>query len=75
MNLFRGEEHVRKWLPDDPSAQEGTMPLGNYVKLFSSRLMRNRLDHDYFSKFKGYRGELMTILKELGKAVPFWGLA
>jgi len=51
------------------------MPLADYVKLFSSRLMRNRLDEDYVSKFKEYRRELITILKELGKAVAFWGLA
>lgn len=73
MNLFRGEEHVSRWPHFDPAAAEGIMPLSNYVKLFSSRLMRNRLDKDYVSRFKEYRAEMMTILKDLGKAVPFWG--
>ncbi len=75
MNLFRAEEHVSKWPHYDASTEDGLMPLADYVKLFSSRLMKNRLDEDYFSKFKEYLPELMAILKELGKTVPFWGLA
>ncbi len=75
MNLFRGEEHVRNWPHFDPSTEDGLMPLADYVKLFSTRLMSNRFDEDYFSKFKDYRKEMMGVLKELGKAVPFWGLA
>lgn len=75
MNLFRAEEHVRNWPHYDTTTEDGIMPLADYVKLFSSRLMRNRFDQDYFSKFKEYRMEMMDTLKELGKAVPFWGLA
>jgi hypothetical protein len=74
MNLFRGEEHVRNWSDYDSAAEDGTMPLTDYMKLFSSRLMRNRLDEDYVSNFKDYFPEFVSTLKEIGKAVPFWGL-
>ena len=75
MNLFRGEEHVRNWSDYDSTTEDGLMPLANYMKLFSSRLMRNRLDEDYVSKFKDYFPEFAATLKELVKASPFWGLA
>ncbi|UCH87545.1 MAG: hypothetical protein JSU97_03955 [Dehalococcoidia bacterium] len=72
MNLFRSEEHVRNWSLYDPESTDGTMPLADYVTLFSTSLFRERLQPDYLLRLPQFFPELMATLAKLGKAVPFW---
>jgi hypothetical protein len=72
MNLFRSEEHVKKWSDHDPVSAESVMPLSNWAEAFSGPLHRNRLAPDYLSRVKEYAPEMFSLLKKLGKAGPFW---
>jgi len=72
MNLFRSEEHVRNWSHYDPESAEGTMPLVDYVTLFSTGLFRERLAPDYLLRLPQFLPEWMATLVRLGKTGSFW---
>lgn len=72
MNLFRSEEHVKKWSSYDPVSAESIMPLSQWASAFSGPLMKNRLASDYLSRAHEYASELFLSLKKMGKAGPFW---
>jgi len=74
MNLFRSEEHVRNWSQYDPESAEGTMPLVDYVTLFSTGLFRERLAPDYLLRLPQFLPEWMATLARLGKTGAFWRL-
>jgi len=74
MNLFRSEEHVRNWSQYDPESAEGTMPLADYVTLFSTELFRERLAPDYVLRLPQFLPEWMVTLTRLGKTGAFWRL-
>ncbi|MEE9613129.1 MAG: hypothetical protein V3W19_17870 [Desulfatiglandales bacterium] len=72
MNLFRSEEHIRNWARFDSAAEEGIVPLGDLVKLFSGNYFRRRLDPDWVTNSRGYAREMVATFKEIGKTGPFW---
>jgi hypothetical protein len=72
MNLFRSEEHARKWSGFKPDTDEGLMPLADLVQLFSGNYFRRRSDDDWVSRSREYAIELG---KEFAKRGPFWQLA
>ncbi|MDP2950577.1 MAG: hypothetical protein Q8P22_13725 [Chloroflexota bacterium] len=72
MNLFQSEEHVRNWSQYDPESADGTMPLADYVTLFSTALFRERLQPDYLLRLPQFLPEWMATLVRLGKTAPFW---
>jgi len=72
MNLFRAEEHVKKWSLYDSVSAESIMPLSKWALAFSGPLHRNRLEPDYLSRVKEYASELLLSLKKLGKEGFFW---
>jgi len=72
MNLFRSEEHVRNWSQYDAESADGTMPLADYVTLFSTGLFRERLQADYLLRLPQFLPEWMATLARLGKAGSFW---
>ena len=72
MNLFRSEEHVRKWARFDPSAEGGIISLADLVKLFSESLFRRRMDADYASRFPAYLGEMIGAVGKFAETHPFW---
>lgn len=74
MNLFRSEEHVRRWWDYDPAAAEGTLPLEQWAKVFGGDYYRRRLEPDFFLRGLELRQELFRILKELGKSGRFWAI-
>ena len=74
MNLFRSEEHVRNWPPYDPESADGTMPLADYLTLFSTGLFRERLQPDYLLRLPQFMPEWITTLAKLGKTGTFWSL-
>ena len=69
MNLFRSEEHVRKWSGFKSGTEEGIIPLLDMAKVFSGSFFRRRLDVDYVSHMGEYEGEVVGALKNRGS---FW---
>ena len=73
MNLFRSEEHARRWGQFNPASEVGFITLPDLAGFFGTETRRHMLDADYlsawFPKRAAERREYMT---RLGKAVPFW---
>ncbi len=74
MNLFRSEEHVRKWNGFKPGTEEGIVELSALVNVFSGNLFTRRLDPNYFSNYQKYVGEFVAAVGEIGKVRPFWSV-
>ncbi len=74
MNLFRSEEHIRKWNGFKPGTEEGIVELPALVKVFSGSLFTRRLDPDYVSNLQKYIGEFLAAVGEIGKVRRFWSL-
>ncbi len=72
MNLFRSEEHIKRWSRFDPAAEQGIVPLANVVKLFSLDMFKKRLEPDYVARVGQYAGEFFSAIAELAKTRPFW---
>ncbi len=74
MNLFRGEEHVRRWALLNPAAAvEGLIPLADLATWFGMESRRHLLDDDYLSRWYPERDrERRAAMERLGKASPFW---
>jgi hypothetical protein len=49
MNLFRSEEHARRWSQFNPDFERGLRPFSFWEKLFSGRIFRYRARSDYIS--------------------------
>ena len=73
MNLFRSEEHARRWTQFNPASGIGFISLPELAGFFGTETRRHMLDADYlsawFPKRAAERREHMT---RIGKAVPFW---
>jgi len=72
MNFFQSEEHIRHWVDFDPATEDGIIPLNDLLRLFSCEYFKRRMEPDYFSKRLGYRTEILSTLKKIGKTGPFW---
>jgi hypothetical protein len=72
MNFFRSEEHLRNWARFTPETEDGIISFGDLVNLFQVKLVQRRLDPDYVSQSREYGREMVTTMKEIGKAGPFW---
>ena len=73
MNLFRSEEHARNWPHFDPHSAEGTMPLADWMQMYTVESMKHMLDGDYISRWQPQRGaERQVVLDRLGWSCPFW---
>ena len=75
MNLFRSEEHIRNWAGFKTGTEEGIMPFGDLVKLFSGNYFRRRLDPDWVSRSREYAREMVATFNEIDKTGPFWQLS
>jgi hypothetical protein len=73
MNLFRSEEHARRWTQFNPASEVGFISLPELAGFFGTETRRHMLDADYlsvwFPKRAAERREYMT---RIGKAIPFW---
>lgn len=74
MNLFRGEEHVRRWALLNPAAAvEGLIPFADLAAWFGMPSRRHLLDDDYLSRWYPERDrERRGAMERLGKLTPFW---
>jgi hypothetical protein len=75
MNLFRSEEHARRWPQFNPAseAQMGFIALPDLAAFFGTESRRHMLDPDYLSAWYPRRAaERREVLERLGRTVPFW---
>jgi hypothetical protein len=74
MNLFRSEEHARRWVHfNSASDPDGFIALTGLATLFGSESRRNLLAGDYLSRWFPRRPrEREEILAQLGKTSAFW---
>ncbi len=73
MNLFRSEDHARRWAQFNPASEEGFIPLPELTGFFGTETRRHMLDPDYLSAWYPRRaGERRDYLTRIGKATPFW---
>ncbi|HSR47105.1 MAG TPA: AAA family ATPase [Anaerolineales bacterium] len=72
MNLFRSEEHVKRWGLYDPASEDFIMAVADWADVFSGPMHRNRLDPDYLERSGEYLAEYHRRLNERGKATSFW---
>jgi hypothetical protein len=49
MNLFRSEEHARRWSQFNPDFEKSLQPLSFWERLFSGPIFRYRGRSDYIS--------------------------
>ena len=70
MNLFRSEEHVRRWPQHFEAADDYVMSVGDWAEVFSVSMFRKRLDVDYLSHSQEYLEDYRTALLSKGKAIP-----
>ncbi len=73
MNLFRSEEHARRWELFRPESEEGFISLPDLVGFFGTESRQHMLDADYLSRWYPRRAdERRNYLTRIGKASPFW---
>ena len=75
MNLFRSEEHARRWPQFNPDSEagQGFIGLENLAAFFATESRHHMLDEDYLSAWYPRRAaERRTVLEAIGKTVPFW---
>ena len=56
MNLFRSEEHARRWRMFNPEMENTLRPLSSWADLFSEQLFRQRGRPDYMTWLRGDEG-------------------
>jgi hypothetical protein len=73
MNLFRSEEHARRWTQFNPASEVGFISLPELAGFFGTETRRHMLDADYLSAwFPRRAAERREYVARIGKAVPFW---
>jgi hypothetical protein len=72
MNLFRSEEHIRRWTLFDPASEDGTRPIAEFAALFGQRIFRERSAPDYLQRLPALRQELLAAAERFAKGSPFW---
>ena len=70
MNLFRSEEHARRWSLYYRAIDDYIMPVSDWATVFTASLFRNRLDTDYLSHADAYLRDYRQALKAMGKTLP-----
>ena len=73
MNLFRSEEHARRWTQFNPLSEEGFIALPDLAGFFATESRHHMLAADYLSAWYPKRGaERRAYLERIGKTTPFW---
>ena len=73
MNLFRSEDHARRWPAFQARSEEGFISLTDLAGFFGTESRRHMLDADYLSTWYPRRGaERAEYFQRIGKTTPFW---
>lgn len=71
MNLFRSDEHVRRWpLYYRTGNDDYVMPVSEWDTVFSAPIFRNRLEPDYLAHADEYGQGYRSAFEAAGKAMP-----
>lgn len=70
MNLFRSEEHVRRWPLYYREVDDYVMPVSDWATVFSVPLFRRRLEPDYLARADQYVDGYRRALRARGKRLP-----
>jgi hypothetical protein len=57
MNLFRSEEHARKWAKFNPDFEKNLKPLSFWLEVFSGEMFRARSRPDFISWLRSEEGK------------------
>lgn len=57
MNLFRSEEHARRWAKFNPEFEKTLQPLSFWADVFSGEMFRARARKDFISWLKSDKGK------------------
>ncbi len=72
MNLFRSEEHARRWFGYKPEAAAGLLTIQQLMELFSSPVFRQRLSGSYISNLATHYVATAAEFKRITGDHPFW---
>jgi len=72
MNLFRLEEHVRRWVLFDPASEDGIRALVEFATLFGLPMFRERSAPDYLQRLPALRQQRLAAAERFAKGSPFW---
>jgi hypothetical protein len=73
MNLFRSEDHARRWSQFNPQSEEGFIALPELAGFFATESRHHMLEADYLSTwFPKRAAERRAFLEQIGKDTPFW---
>lgn len=70
MNLFRSEEHARRWSLYYRDVDDYIMPVSDWGTVFSASMFQNRLDTDYLAHSAEYLDDYRSALRAMGKSIP-----
>jgi hypothetical protein len=74
MNLFRSEEHVRRWALFDPASEDGIRAVAEFAVLFGLPMFRERLALDYVQRLPALREERLAASERFAKGSSFWAV-
>jgi hypothetical protein len=74
MNLFRSEEHVRRWTLFDPASEDGIQPIAEFATLFGLPMFRERFALDYLQRLPALRQERLAAGEHFAKGSLFWAV-
>jgi hypothetical protein len=74
MNLFRSEEHVRRWPLFDPASDDGIRPVAEFAVLFGLPMFRERSAPDYVQRLPALRDERLAASERFAKGSSFWAV-
>jgi len=70
MNLFRSEDHVKRWPLYFQAVDDYVMSVADWAEVFSVSMFRKRLNADYLAYSKEYLEDYRHALLLKGKAIP-----
>jgi hypothetical protein len=72
MNLFRSEDHARRWSGFKPESEGGLVTLRQLASIMGTPRHRDRLNGRYVSSFPTYGPPFFENLKQVTGNHPFW---
>ena len=72
MNLFRSEEHVRKWSQFKPGTEAGNLTLADAMAIMSTPRHRDRLNGHYVSAAQKMAPQFLERLLDVTNSADYW---
>ncbi len=72
MNLFRSEEHARRWSGFSAASAAGLLPVADAMAVMSTPRHRDRLSGRYVSSAPSSAPAFFERLREISRGDPFW---